>query len=420
MPGRLQALMVGLLLASLAWGAVTAWTVIQHSSAAHNVVSTSEPLSLSAQQMYRSLSDADVTASTTFLANANAPLAARQRYTADIARAAADLTSLKDAAAGSSNAQLVSSLAAVSAGMPVYTDNVARAQTWRSLGYPLTGGSFIQVASDEMHLTLLPAAQQIYNQENSALNAASARATGLPWIVAVVLLAIVLGFALFRVQRWLTRRTHRVVNYGLLAASLALVACTLWLAVAFVVARSDLQRGVGHGSTPAESLAKAAIYTQQIRADEVLNLISRSGDKPFLQDSQSVRHILGPGPGTLLTAAGQASPSGAGAQWAAQAASDEKAWYAVDSQVYNYDGQAQYRLETPLVTGTKQGSSGAEFSRVENDLSRAIAADQVTFHSGAAAGSNAYAGLDVGIIVAALIMVAGCAWGLSRRLAEYR
>jgi hypothetical protein len=420
MPARLRALMIGLLAASLAWGAVTAWTVTQHASAAHNVVSTSEPLSLSAQQLYRSLSDADVTASATVLASTNAPLAARQRYAADIARAAADLTSLKNAAATSTNGQLLRSLAAVSAGMPLYTEYVARAQTWRPIGYPLTSGSFMQVASEEMHLTLLPAAQEIYNQENSALAAASARATGLPWVVVVVLLAIVLGFVLFRVQRWLTRRTHRVVNYGLLIASVALVACTLWLVIAFVVARSDLQRGVGHGSAPAELLAKAAIDNQQIRGDEVLNLISRSGDKPFVQDSQSVRHILGPGSGTLLTDAVQASPSGAGEHWASTAASDEKAWYAKDSEVYTLDGQANYRAETPLVTGTETGSAGAAFSRVQDDLSRAIAADQVTFNSGATAGSNAYAGLAVGIIVAALIMAAGCAWGLARRLAEYR
>ena len=57
-----------------------AWTVIQHASAAQDVVSTSEPLSLSAQQMYRSLSDADVTATTAFLAGPDEPLPARQRY----------------------------------------------------------------------------------------------------------------------------------------------------------------------------------------------------------------------------------------------------------------------------------------------------------------------------------------------------
>jgi len=38
----------------------------------------------------------------------------------------------------------------------------------------------------------------------------------------------------------------------------------------------------------------------------------------------------------------------------------------------------------------------------------------------AAAGSDAFTGLEVGTIVLALTMAAGCARGLSRRLAEYR
>jgi hypothetical protein len=36
------------------------------------------------------------------------------------------------------------------------------------------------------------------------------------------------------------------------------------------------------------------------------------------------------------------------------------------------------------------------------------------------AGSGTFTGLQVGIVVLALAMAAGCAWGLSRRLAEYR
>jgi hypothetical protein len=278
----------------------------------------------------------------------------------------------------------------------------------------------MQVASEEMHVTLLPAAQKIYQQENAALATSSAQATGLPWIVVVVLLAIVLGVVLLGVQRWLTKRTHRLVNYGLLVATVVLVASVVWVAVAFVVARSDLQRGVGHGSAPAELLAQAAIDTQQARGDQVLNLISRSGQTPFVQDFESLRKALGPGPGTLLTSAASSSASGAGARLAAAAGRDEQAWYAVNNQVYAYDKAANYLAETPLVTGTKSNDSSAGFSRVEHDLGQAIVADQVVFRSSATAGSNAYAGLDVGIIVAALIMAAGCAWGLARRLAEYR
>jgi hypothetical protein len=394
--------------------------VIQHASAAQDVVSTSEPLSLSAQQMYRSLADADVTATTAFLTGPNESLANRQRFAADIRQAGADLSNLRGEATSGSNPHLLASLSAISTALPVYTQYVAQAQTEYSLGYLLTGGSFMQVASEVMHLTLLPAARTAYAQENAGLTAASARATGLPWIAVVVVFAIGMAFVLYRTQRWLWRHTHRRVNLGLAGATLVLVAGTLWLIVAFTVARSDLHQGVGHGSAPAETLAQADIDTQQIRGDEILNLISRSGNTSFVQDYHSVRSQLGPGSGTLLTDAAAASPGGAGAQWAQAAAHDIQAWYAVNDQIYRLDSELRNQQETQLVTGTGPGSSAAGFTRVENDLSRAIAADQVIFHSNATAGENAFTGLEAGIIVAALLMALGCVWGLDVRLAEYR
>ncbi len=295
-PASLRLLLIGLLAAAVAYGAVGTWTVLQHASAAQDVVSTSEPLSLAAQRMYQALSDADITATTSFLIGPTVRPPARERYTADIAAAATDLTSLEAATTTAADPRLVRSLAAVAAGLPVYTGYVSEAQTEFLLGYRLTAGSLMQVAAEQMQLTLLPAARASYAQENAALTAASAQADGLPWIVVVLVLAIALGFVLYRAQRWLSRRTHRVLNLGLLAASVALAVSVLWLIAAFAVARTDLQRAAGHGSVPAEALAQAAIDTQEARGYEVLNLISRSGDATFVKDSQAVRARLGPGP----------------------------------------------------------------------------------------------------------------------------
>ena len=154
MPAKLWMLSAGLVLLSVAWGMLGGWIVSQHASAASDVVHVDEPLALAAQRMYESISDADVTATTTFLSGPEPPLASLQRYRADVAGAAADLARLKNAADG--NQPLTAALAAFSAGLPVYTGYVAQAETEYALGYPLTGGSFMQVASEEAHLVLLP------------------------------------------------------------------------------------------------------------------------------------------------------------------------------------------------------------------------------------------------------------------------
>jgi len=417
-PAAMQLLLAVLITAFAVWGAAAAWTVSQHASAAHDVVATSEPLSLEAQRMYQSLADADIIVTTAFLTGPDESLAARDSYQADITRAATDLSDLKQAASG--DPQLGSSLAAISSGLPVYAGYVAEAQADDSLGFQLTGGSFIQVASEEMHLTLLPAARMSYEQENASLNAASGRATSLPLIIVVVCLAAASAAILLGTQRWLRRRTHRAVNYGLLAASAVLVVATAWLAVAFVVARGDLQRGVGHGAAPAETLAQASIAVQQARGDELLNLISRTGDTSFQQNFETVRAELGPGRGSLLTSAAAASRGEPGAGPASAAGRDARVWYLSNDQVYRLDVAASYAAETHLVIGTGPGSSAAGFRKLETDLGQAIAADQVVFASGANAGAGAFAGLEVGVISAAVLMAAGSAWGLSRRIAEYR
>jgi hypothetical protein len=415
-PRAIGLLMVVLVVASLAWGAVGGWTASQHASAASGVVNTGEPLSFDARQMYQALSDADVTATTAFLSGPQEPLAMRQRYQADIRQAGADVSDLKAGGGGNLPA---ASLAAVSAGLPVYTSYVSVAQTDYALGYQLTGGSFMQVASEQMHLDLLPAARSIYQQANANLAATSAQASGLPWVVIVLVLSLALGYALWRTQRWLSRRTRRTFNFGLLAATLGLLVVAVWLLVSFAAARGDLQRAEEHGSSPAQALAQATITAQRARGDEILNLISRSGATTFKGDFTAAQKEVGPGPGTLLPGAASASTGDASGDIAA-AERDAQAWYGVSARVFSLDVAADYAAETKLVIGSGTNSSAAEFGRLEADLGSAIKAGQAVFSSGASAGASAFGGLAIAFGVVAVLMAIGCTWGLSQRLAEYR
>ncbi|HEY2523286.1 MAG TPA: hypothetical protein VGJ19_24455 [Streptosporangiaceae bacterium] len=406
-----------LVLLSLGWGAIAAWTVALHQSAASQVVTTNEPLSLDAQQIYQSLSDAQVTVSAAFLASPQQPLAARQRYDADIARATAGL---KAATAASDDRVLSRNLAILSAGLPVYTADVANAELYNSMGF-MAGSSSMQVATEQMQLTLLPAAHSVYTRENANLTATSAQATGLPLVVVTVVIGLVLLLVLFRVQRWLTRRTHRIVNYGLLVATVATAASVLWLAASFAVARIDLGRALAHGSQPAATLAEAGIAAQRARGDEILNLISHSGDTAFQADFHTAQAQLGPGGGTLLTSALNQSQGQSGGQARIRAAAGEATrWYAVNQKVHQLDTQSQTAAETQLVTGTGPGTAATLFSQLDTNLSAAMAADEATFRSSAATGRDAFTGLEAGVIVLALVMVAGSVWGINRRLAEYR
>lgn len=413
-PARLRLWLAALLAASLVWGAVAALTVAEHASAAGNVVTVSEPLSLDAQQIYRSLSDADATEAAAFLSGGLEPLQLRAQYQADITRAARQLEAAT-AAAGQSPAG--SLLATLSAGLPYYAGLIETARADNRLGLPL-GAAYLREASGFMRATLLPAARDLYAQENAQLATADQRTTAPPY--AALAVALIAALLLFGAQWWLTRRTNRIVNPGLLIASIAGLASLVWLLTALTVARTHLVAAQDHGSAPVEALAQAEIAVLQAHADESLTLIDRSGDDAFQRDFLVQQKRLGPGPGTLLTDAAAAAQGSRGGSQAAAALRDAPAWFAAHRQVRSQDDSGDYPAAVDRALGAGPADSGYRFGRLDTDLASAIAADQASFRSAAQQGRDDLAGLEAGMIVLALVMVAGCAWGISRRLAEFR
>ena len=423
-PRRLGLWLVGLVVLSLAWGVLAALTAEQHASAAANVVAVSEPLSLDAEQIYQSLSDADATAATAFLSGGLEPAAARQRYNADITQAAIRIEAAS-ALLGSSAARTQlpghlnkqastagsatgDDLATLSAELPVYADEVGTARADNRLGYPL-GAAYLREASTLLRGTLLTAASDIYTRQSTLLTSASAQATGLPLIVVTVVFSVGVGYLLYRSSRWLSRRTHRKVNYGLLVAAVAFAVSLVWLTAAFATGRAELLHAQQRGSAPAEAYARADVAALRAHADESLTLVDNSGDDSYQQDFIAQQKLLGPGPGTLLAAV-EASGNGA-------AAADAQAWYRAHAALRALDDSGNHAA---AVQSALAGEAAARFGRLSADLGNGINADQAVFASNARSGRDAFTGLAVGVIVASLIMAAGCAWGLNRRLAEYR
>jgi hypothetical protein len=428
-PGRLRLFLVTLVILSLAWGVIAALIADQHASAAADVVAVSEPLSLDAEQIYQSLSDADATAAHAFLSGGLEPAADRQRYNADIAQAAIRIQAAS-ALVGSSAARTQvpgklntqasaagsatgNDLATLSAGLPVYSGEVETARADNRLGLPL-GAAYLREASTLLRGTLLPAASDIYTKESGLLTSASAQATGLPLIVFAIVFGLGTGVVLYCSWRWLTRHTHRVINYGLLVAAVAGAVSLVWLAGAFAVGRTELLHAQQHGSGPAEAFARADVAALRAHADESLTLIDDSGDDSYQKDFISQQRLLGPGPGTLLAAVQAQAGSGVSVS-AAEA--DAQAWYRAHAALRALDNGGNHPA---AVQSALTGDAAAKFALLSTDLSNGINADQAVFASSARSGQDAFTGLAIGMIVASLAMAAGCGWGLSRRLAEYR
>jgi hypothetical protein len=416
-PGRLRLLLVGLVLLGLAWGALAAFTAVQYESAASSVVATREPLSLTAQQIYARLSDANDAATTAFLTGGIEPAATRQRYLADISAASTGIESAT--AQGGGTGAAATDLATLAADLPLYTQEMGNADADNRLALPL-GAAYLREASGLMHDTLLPAADDLYAVENASMRGTSAQATGLPLIVVTLVVGLAAGYALYRASRWLRGRTNRVLNMGLLGAGLALVVSLAWLAAVYLGARSDLLHAQARGSATVEAVAQAGIVAQEAHADESLTLIDNTGLDSYQSDYVKQQHALGPGPGTLLAAASTAAQGSPAAAAVTAAVSDAQAWFAAHAKVRDLDDNGHHQAAVASALGTEPGDAGASFARLSGDLASATASDQAVFNSTASSAASTYTGIEAGVIVASLLMAAACAWGLGRRLAEYR
>ena len=413
-PGKLGALGAALVLLSVAWGVLGGLIATQHSSAADSVATGNERLTLDSRHLYQSLADADATITEAYLASPTPGLPQLQRYELDLTTAHRDLSELQ-AAVGNDPAQ-APALASLGSGLSAYAAYVGEAKAEFAMGYPLTGGSFLQDASEEAHLTLLPAANAVFTRENAALDAANGQATGLPTMVVLLVLAVAAGAFLFWAQRWLARRTNRMFSPGLVLASIALLASAVWVLAAFLGARSDLDHGISHGSGPAQSLALASIGVQQIRGDSVLNVISRSGSTSFAEDFTATSKETD----ARLGAARSAQANAGDAALVAVAQRDATAWYAANKQVYAAGARSDYAAERNLVIRSGTGATAAGYSVLEEDFTRAINADQAVFASAAASGASALDPLTAIAAAGSAVMALGCGWAISRRLAEYR
>lgn len=420
-PTRLGLLLAVLIVFSLAWGALAALTASQHSSAAADVVAVNEPLSLDAEQIYTSLSDADATAASAFLAGGLEPAKARQRYQADITQAAIKIEAAS-ALVGSSaartqlpgqlakrtaaaDAAIGDDLAILSGQLPAYADEVGTARADNRLGLPL-GAAYLREASELLRTRLLPAASDIYTRESALLTSSSAQATGLPLVVVAVLVGLVIGYVLVRASRWLARHTHRMVNYGLLLTALAGLVSLVWLAGAFLLGRADLLHAQQQGSVPAQAFARAEVAVLQAHADESLTLIDNSGNDDYQKDFVTQQKRLEPLLAEVAASTGNSDVS-------AQA----RAWYQAHAAVRALDNAGNHG---DAVKAALNGSAASTFQRLSDTLTQGISDRQAVFASSARSGRDVFTGLAIGMVVAALVMVAGCAWGLSRRLAEYR
>ncbi|MEV5592573.1 hypothetical protein [Streptomyces sp. NPDC052496] len=426
-PGRLRIIGAVLAFLVLAFGAATAWQVADRSAAARDVVERSQPLTADAADIYRSLADADTTAAAGFLAGAKETQATRDRYETDIATAARLLAKASANTSGSDAA--ARQIGKLNSLLPRYTGLIETARTNNRQGLPL-GGAYLRYANAQMRDELLPAARGLYTTETTRLGEDYDSAKAWPWL-ALTAGVLALG-ALTWAQRRNYRRTNRVFNRGLLAATTASAVVLLWLLAGHSVARSGLNTSYENGAKSLKVLNEARIDALQARGDENLTLVARGA--VVTKDQQDfyevgyragMKDLAGPDRagaaaadsrlGTALTLADDDT----GRRPVQDAVETVRQWQARHAEARAADDQGDYDRALAKVIGG-DAATGESFDRVDHRLAQALAHEQQEFRRAADDGRGALAGLAAGAVVLAVLGATGAVLGIGRRLSEYR
>lgn len=439
-PGQLAVLLAALVMLCLATGVAAVVDVQHRRGVLVDLAERSSPLADAAVQIYQALSDADATANSMFLAGDQVPAELRERYRLDIIKAAAALST---AAAGASDSATASTVAELTAQLTAYAGLVETAQANNRQGHAV-GSNYLQEASALAQGRLLPAADQIYDDERARLVAAQDRAGSVGW-VPLTSSALTLA-VLFGGQLYLRRTTRRTLNLGLLVATGAILVAIGWFALASLSAARHSDAGRRDGTAQMEAIADARITALTARSAETLILIARGDDRSYEDDfDQASQRLNGDAtaPGSLTVVRDRAS------QPETRAAVDAaiaiwRHWHELHQKLREYDDNGDIsdnQCAVWLATGvdTRDARASAEplpchgspsvagndptavlAGRLDQDLDAAFGQARARFESEVSSARSALNGVDA--IVAALLLLAalGAGLGIAPRLREYR
>jgi hypothetical protein len=400
---------------ALAFGVVATLAARSRSDAAHAARTQTEPLLVQAVTLYNSLSDANATATTTFLTGGLEPPQRRAHYLQDLRLATGSLTSLTREVSGSSGAR--AAVRTITDQLPVYTGLVDTARANNLQGFPV-GAAYLRQASTLLTATILPAANQLYAIEANRLGDDYRKGTSNEPLVALAIAIVVSLAILIAAQIYVARVSRRILNVWMLLATLVIVAVSAWAIIGLLGERNALIRAQRNGSDSVEVLTASRVLLSRAQSDQSLTLVSRGTDETSPADLETVLDVLSPKGGMIATLGPLAQRTGTTAG-AARLARE----FAV------------YRAETDHITGLEQhgrlgdaiDSAVADAARPSNaaarlnaDLAAQAAAAQGRFETAAADATSALSGLWFAIPALAVV-AAILGWvGLRQRAREYR
>jgi hypothetical protein len=294
--------------------------------------------------------------------------------------------------------------------LPMYSGLVESARANSRQGFPI-GAAYLRQAIVVSTTTMLPAADRIYQTEAQRLaddyRTGTANSSLITFIAASVAALILLLLA----QWYVTRVSRRILNVGMLAATLAVVAVAVWGVVGLMNDQSSLSTAQHHGSDSVEVLSAANVLLARAQGDLGLTLVNRGTDETDPLDFAAVERALGPLTGELSVLARRTGDTAAESRFEA----DYRAYQAKAAQIKGLENSGQLINALPLEPAT-----AAISGRLSGDLGGQIGTAQQRFEQAASDATSALDGLSIAIPVITVLAAVAALLGLRERINEYR
>jgi hypothetical protein len=398
-PGKLRVARIILVLGILLAGSVAVLDANARVDTTRDIAEHLEPLNANATTLYRSLADADATVALAFLSGGVEPAELRQQYEQDRDLASDGLR--KAAAHIGEEPGTVSMIAGISRELPVYSGYVERVRANNRQGNTAAGRAYLGLASELMKNSILPQAAELQRQQATQLNDAYRRAESVP-VVAIAACVVSLA-GLIWAQVFVFRRTHRVVNLGLAAASGAVLVGLVWWTAAGVASAAALQGSHRHIQSVSDALGPAQVAALRARAIETNRLVfsGTATEKDFTNQLGLLEKSLG--------AAQQFHPDQEAQSLMAAAANDARS-YATAHAAASADP-----------TSADPASATTAFRQLDSALTTVVDHERTAFSDDIQRARDWWlVGLPWGTGLLALAAAVGVALGIRQRLEEYR
>jgi hypothetical protein len=413
-PGQLRAASVILIAAVFVLGGVVMVASAARSSAARSFGRDAADL-VAAQHLYAELAAADAAASASYLSAGLEPPELRRRYVASLAAAGERLEQVARAAESSPGAHRA--VRTISKHLPEYAGLIESARANDRQGFTV-GAAYLRQASRLMREELIPAATAVYEDTSHRLAEAFDQGTS-PVDVALVLVAGGISIMLLVVvQVLVTRRTHRLMNIGLVLATVIVVIVVGWTIGRLAAEQSALEAARREGSDAVQVFSAMRILALRAHNDDNLVLIDRGGGEQYVSDYEAIERRLegAEGNGGLMRLADAVATGENAADRVEDVRAQLAAFTEAHGAVREHDDAGAYEEAVSVAVTREADAARALDDTLRTEVDRA-GADLLDRSADARSGFALLvaAGVVLSLIAAGLVLV-----GLQPRIEEYR